>query len=116
MMTKLKMETNLILEKGVRIINLDENLFDGYLSEIDDGIWISAIKSKKIGNGDFSRLIKELKEKYDWIKIPTPSNMMREKAKHLGFIEKEEYFGEPFYEMGEIMFWSKLNDLQKNDN
>ena len=50
------MET--ILEKGFRIIELDKNLFDGYLSEMDSGIWISAIKSKKIGNGDFSRLIK----------------------------------------------------------
>ena len=94
----------LIQEKGVKI-NLDESLFNGYLSETEDSVWVSAIESKKIGNGDFSRLIKQLKEKYKWIKIPTPSNMMIEIAEHLGFIKKEEWFGEPFNEMGVVMFW-----------
>ena len=103
------MKVNSTQEKEIKIINLDKNLFDGYLSEMDDGVWISAIESKKIGDGDFSRLIKQLKKKYNWIKIPTPSNMMSERAEHLGFVKKEEYFGEPFNEMGIIMFWTKLN-------
>jgi hypothetical protein len=90
-----------------KIIELDQKLFEGYLSEVEDGIWVSAIKSKKIGNGDFSRLIKNLKEKYNWIKIPTPSNMMIERAIHLGFVKKEEYFEEPFNEKGIVMLWEK---------
>lgn len=101
-----------VTEIEIQMIELDKNLFEGYISEVDDGIWVSAIKSKQIGNGDFSRLIKQLKEKYNWIKIPTPSNQMIEIAEHLGFIKKEEYFGEPFNEIGIIMFWSK-NDNQK---
>ena len=107
------METRLIQEKDWKIINLDESLFEGYLSEVEDGIWISAIKSKKIGNGDFSRLIEELKRKYNWIKIPTPSIMMIERAEHLGFVKKEEFFGEPFNEWEIVMFWTKLNSEGK---
>ena len=91
----------------MKYIDLDKDKFEGYLSEVNDGIWISTIRSKKIGNGDFSKLIKELKEKYKWIKIPTPSVMMQERAKHLGFIEKQEYFAEPFNEMGTLMYWEK---------
>jgi hypothetical protein len=90
-----------------KIIELDKNLFDGYLSEVGTGVYISAITSKQIGKGNFSKLIKELKLKYDFIKIPTPSNMMGLRAKHLGFIEKEEYFGEPFNSMGKVMLWEK---------
>ena len=105
-----------LLDKG-KLINLDENLFEGYLSEVEDGIWISAIKSKKIGNGDFSRLIKQLKEKYNWIKIPTPSNMMIERAEHLGFVKREEYFAEPFNEMGIVLFWCSFDKLnERNSN
>jgi len=91
----------------MKMITLEPEIFDGYITEIDDGIWISAIHSKKIGNGDFSKLIKQLKEKYNWIKIPTPSNMMIEISEHLGFIMKKEWFGEPFNEDGIIMFWEK---------
>ena len=53
-------------------------------------------------------MIKQLKEKNNFIKIPTPSNKMKVITKHLGFVEKEEWFGEPFNEVGIIMFWSKL--------
>ena len=102
------MVKQIVIEKeGVNIIELDKDLFEGYLSEIDEGVWISAIKSRNKGNGDFSRLIKQLKEKYNWIKIPTPSNIMREIAGHLEFIEKEEWFGEPFNEIGIVMYWKK---------
>jgi len=92
---------------GFKIVELDKSLFDGYLSEERDGVWISAITSICPLKGNFSKLIKELKRKYNWIKIPTPSNQMREIAEHLGFIEKKEYFGEPFNETAEVMFWSK---------
>jgi len=95
-----------LTQDGFKVINLDSN-FDGYLTEVDDGVFISAIESKNKGKGDFSRLVKQLKEKYKFIKIPTPSNTMREIAKHLGFTEKEEYFNEPFNEVGKVMFWSK---------
>jgi hypothetical protein len=91
----------------MNIIDLDPEKFVGYVTEQDEGVWISAIKAKNIGQGDFSVLIKGLKEKYKWIKIPTPSIMMRERANHLGFIEREEWFGEPFNDMGIIMYWEK---------
>jgi hypothetical protein len=86
-------------------INLDKDKFEGYISEEGEGVWISAIKAKNIGKGDFSALIKELKANYKWIKIPTPSKMMFERATHLGFKLKGEYFGEPFNEYGKIMYW-----------
>lgn len=88
-------------------INLDPEKFEGYLSEVEEGVWISAIKAKKIGNGDFSRLIKDLKQRYKWIKIPTPSIMMVERAIHLGFVMREEYFAEPFNEVGNVLYWRK---------
>lgn len=94
-------------KEGSDMITLNPEKFDGYLSEREDGIWISAISSKTKGQGDFSNLIKELKEKYKWIKIPTPSNEMVAISQHLGFRMKEEYFGEPFNESGIIMFWEK---------
>lgn len=102
-----------ISEQGVKIIDLDPDLFEGYLSEIDNGVWISHIKAKNIGRGDFSRLIKTLKEKYIYIRIPTPSSMMKEIAKHLGFIEIKEYFGEPFDEFATVMLWKKPYNEQK---
>lgn len=98
------------LKKEVKMISFDDNFYpqlEGYISEVEDGVYISAIKAKEIGAGYFSKLVKELKSKYKWIKIPTPSTMMMIRAEHLGFVVKEEYFGEPFNEMGTIMFWSK---------
>ena len=97
----------------MNMITLNENLFKGYISEVEDGVWISAIKSKNIGNGDFSKLIKQLKKRYNWIKIPTPSDKMVKVSRHFGFIMKKEYFKEPFNEMGTIMFWSKNFTLSK---
>lgn len=101
----------LILESiKVKTINFNKNFhpeFKGYLSEQYDGVWVSMIESKEIGKGNFSKLIKELKKRYNWIKIPTLSNMMRDIAIHLGFNLKEEYFGSPFNYMGEIMLWKK---------
>lgn len=81
--------------------------FKGYVVEKDGGIWISTIEAKHIGKGHFSALIKEFKEKYDFIKIPTPSKMMIERALHLGFSIEKEYFEEPFNEWATIMFWCR---------
>ncbi len=81
--------------------------FSGYIVEQKGGVWISVIESKEIGRGNFSRLIKEFKEKYSFIKIPTPSKMMIERALHLGFEHKIEFFREPFNEKGTLLFWEK---------
>jgi len=81
--------------------------FTGYMVEQKDGIWISFIEAKDIGKGHFSLLIKELKEKYNWIKIPTPSKMMIKIATHLGFDIKNEYFESPYECMGTVMTWYK---------
>ena len=90
----------------IKYVDLDPQLFDGYMCEEDDGIIISQIISKRKGEGNFKRLVNELKQKYRFIKIPTPSNQMREIALHLGFTQKLHYF-EEFEEMGEIMYWEK---------
>jgi len=81
--------------------------FEGYITEQRDGVWISAIESKEIGKGHFSKLIRDFKEKYSFIKIPTPSKMMISIAIHLGFDIKREFFGSPYDEYGDIMLWEK---------
>jgi len=93
-----------------KMIEFGENFhpeFEGYMCEVENGIIISAIKSKEKGKGHFSKLVKELKDKYAWIKIPTPSNQMYEIALHLGFKLKKEWFPEPFNCEGELMLWEK---------
>ena len=89
------------------MIELDKELFDGYISEVDDGIIISHISSNNQGKGNFSNLLKELMEKYNWIKVPTPSNQMVEILIKKGFVMKQEFFPSPFDCMGSIMFWEK---------
>ena len=95
------------LKQQVKMIELDKELFDGYISEVDDGIIISHISSNNQGKGNFSNLLKELMEKYNWIKVPTPSNQMVEILIKKGFVMKQEFFPFPFDCMGSIMFWEK---------
>jgi len=87
-----------------------ENKFNGYLGEKDEGIFISYIQSKEKGKGNFSKLLRYLKGKYKWIRIPTPSNTMRLIALNKGFKEKKEFFPEPFNEMGEVLLWEKVQE------
>jgi hypothetical protein len=95
-------------QERYNMIELDEELFEGYVSEVNDGIIISHIRSRIQGRGDFSRLLKGLQERYKWIKVPTPSNHMREILLRKGFIEQTEFFPYPFNCNGEIMFWEKI--------
>jgi len=81
--------------------------FDGWLGEEGEGVYISYISSKEKGQGNFSKLLDELKGKYVWIKIPTPFALMRSIALEKGFVSKIEYFPEPFNENGEILFWKR---------
>jgi len=86
--------------------------FDGYLGEKDTGVFISFIKSKEKGKGNFSSLLEELKQKYDWIKIPTPSNLLIDICLNKGFKLKQEFFPEPFNENGVILFWKKEKEVK----
>ena len=88
-----------------------QNKFGGYLGEKDKGVFISFINSKEQGKGNFSRLLCYLKGKYDWIKIPTPSNIMRNICLKKGFRETTEFFPEPFNEWGTILLWQKNPEL-----
>jgi hypothetical protein len=81
--------------------------FIGWLTEDNRGVFISFIDSKDKGRGNFSKLLDELKEKYDWIKIPSPSNDMVEITARKGFRLVQEFFPEPFGEMGDVMVWKK---------
>ena len=109
----IELDTNgKVIMESIKTNQLDFNKrfhpeFTGYMIEQKDGIWISYIESKDIGKGNFSKLITELKEKYNWIKIPTPSKMMMKIATHLGFDIKNEYFESPYECMGTIMTWYK---------
>ena len=108
---ELDSQGNLILESvKQKMIEFGKSFhpeFSGYLTEIRDGVWISIIEAKEIGKGHFSKLIRELKQKYSFIKIPTPSNMIFDRATHLGFKTIREFFGEPYNEYGTIMIWKK---------
>jgi hypothetical protein len=85
--------------------------FKGYVFEEKKenklGIWISVIEAKDIGKGHFSKLIRDYKEKYDYIKIPAPSKMMIDRAFHLVFKIKTDFFPEPFNEYEDILIWEK---------
>jgi hypothetical protein len=96
-----------ILEDGM--IELDKDLFDGYLSEVDDGVIISHIASKNKCQGNFSKLLTELKKKYKWIKVPTPSKIMMRITLKKGFKIKKEWFPYPFECWGTIMYWKNEN-------
>lgn len=89
------------------MIELDKELFNGYISEVDDGVIISHVSSNNQGQGNFSKLLNQLMEKYNWIKVPTPSNQMIEILIKKGFVMKEEFFPYPFDCIGTIMFWEK---------
>jgi hypothetical protein len=65
--------------------------FQGYLSIEEKTIWISAIWSKQMGKGNYSRLIKNLHKAGFLIKVPSPFPRMREICKHLGFTRTTEY-------------------------
>ena len=101
----------MIIQKQINMIELDKELFEGYISEVDDdGVIISHITSKFQGQGNFSKLLRQLMEKYNWIKVPTPSTKMGEILEKKGFVMKEEFFPEPFDCIGIIMLWSKKNN------
>lgn len=82
--------------------------FEGWIGEEDKGVWISFIESKYQGKGNFSKLLEELKQKYDWIKVPTPFAHMKRICLKKGFISTTEYFPEPFNEVGEVLIWKKV--------
>lgn len=88
-------------------IELDTELFSGYISELEDGCIISHISTKNRGEGHFSRLLNKLKKRYNWIKIPTPSKQMFDIVSRKGFILRKEFFPEPFNCVGDIMYWKK---------
>ena len=90
-----------------RIVYPDTRKFRGYMAEQAGGIFISAIESIEQGKGHFSELISELKQKYAFIKVPTPSRRMVMICLHLGFKLETEWFPEPFNEEAELMVWRK---------
>ena len=81
--------------------------FDGYVWEQDKGIFISFIISKTPGRGNFLKYLDELKAKYEWIKIPTPSDRMMGLCLQKEFELKEELFPPPFDELGMVLIWTK---------
>lgn len=66
--------------------------FRGYLSIEDNTIWISAVWSKQMGKGNYSRLVKNILKAGYTIKVPSPFPRMVEICKHLGFVRTVEHF------------------------
>ena len=85
--------------------------FHGWLHESEDVVYISFISAKKEskGRGNFSKLIQELKEKYNKIVVPTPSDMMKRIVIRKGFLVEFEY-DEEHAESFEAMVWRKIKD------
>ena len=73
--------------------------FRGYLSIIDQTIWISAVHSLQPGKKNLSKLIRNLNRAGYQIKVPGPFPRMIEICKHLGFTNRPEEFPE----MGEMI-------------
>ncbi len=70
------------------------DLFRGYISIVDKTIWISSVWSLQKGKGNFSRFVKNLHEAGFLVKVPGPFPKMTEICKHMGFINKPEFFPE----------------------
>ena len=116
--------TKALIKKGYEIL---ENNFRNKFGEIDiiakdkDTLVFVEVKAKTgeefgqpeemINPGKLRKVrnmaLIYLKGKYDSIKIPTPSNTMRTICYKKGFIEKEEFFPEPFNEIGTVLYWQK---------
>ena len=73
--------------------------FRGYLSIMDQTIWISAVHSLNPGKKNLSKLIRALHKAGYQIKVPGPFPRMIEICKHLGFTNGPEEFPE----MGEMI-------------
>lgn len=98
------------MTKGINIIHFSETFhpeFRGWIGEDGGGVWVSFIVSKDMGRGNFSRFLGELRKKYAWIKVPTPSERMRRICLKKGFRAVMEYFPAPFDEMGEVLVWER---------
>ena len=90
-------------------IDFDEKFhpeFNGWMWEQDDGIWVSCITSKEEWKGNFLRLLEELKSKYAWIRIPTPSNRMVMIAMRNGFEPIIEWNDQVEEDM-DVLIWKK---------
>ena len=68
--------------------------FSGYISIIENTIWISSIWSLQPGNGHFSKMIRAMHAAGYEIKVPGPFPHMRCICKHLGFTKTIEDFPE----------------------
>ncbi len=79
------------------------NTLDGYASIVGNTLWLSAIHSKKEGKGNFRLFLDEVEKKFKIIKVPTPSNRMFDILTKRGYVLKQENFGEPLNEVGEVM-------------
>ncbi len=93
-------------EDGYEIYPLPQTL-DGYACINGETLWLSLIRSKYEGKGNFRRFLDEVEQKFKIIKVPTPSNRMRKILEIRGYILLKEYFPEPMGEIGEVMIWSK---------
>jgi len=86
-------------DEKAKEIGFTPDLFDGYLWDNGNEIYMSLIVSLKPGEGNCQRLVKALLEKWDVVKIPLPSDAMVHIAEKFGgkaIIEKDEMSGESF--------------------
>ena len=68
--------------------------FAGYLSVVENTVWLSAIWSLHPNRHNLTHLIKNLHKAGYEIKVPTPLGRMEEICKHLDFLKTTEFFPE----------------------
>jgi hypothetical protein len=86
----------------------------GYCVVEGNILWLSAIISKFPKQGNFGRFLDTIESEFEIIKVPVPSPLMKHILAKRGYKLKEEWFPEPFNEMGEIMFFSLAEKSQKS--
>lgn len=68
--------------------------FSGYLSLVEDTIWISAVNSLHPGRGNLSKMIRKFHQDGYIVKVPAPFPRMEKICEHLGFNKTTEMFPE----------------------
>lgn len=82
-----KAKENVIFPDSIigKELGFTSDKFEGYLWRDGSTMTISLITSKYPSQGNFRKLIDDIKEKYDTIFIPVPSNKMTQIATKIGF-------------------------------
>ena len=104
------MELIELQREGEEVINFGKTFhpeFEGWLTIKENICYISLITSKNKGQGNFSILLNELKERYSKIIITCPSEIMKEIVLKKGFVYRETYLREMREIVPRCIWWKR---------